>query len=75
MAGVLEEFDEATPLRGTYCSRLSVEEYEEQASECTERALRQLMDHLDENPQEFKAVLRKRRRDEEEGGLWAFVKV
>ena len=26
----MDEFDEATPLRGTYCSRLTSEEYEEQ---------------------------------------------
>ena len=76
MAGVLEEFDEATPLKGTFCSRLSVEEYEEQASACTEQALRGLMAHLDKNPEEFKTVLRKRKLDEEEeGSMWAFVKV
>ena len=77
MAGVLDEFDDATPLRGTFCSRLSVEEYEEEASSCTKQALTELMDHLDENPQEFKSVLRKRKRDgeQEESGMWEFVKV
>ena len=73
MAGVLEEFDDATPLKGTFCSRLSVEEYEEQASSCTKQSLVELMDHLDENPHEFKSVLRKRHRDED--GVWGFVKV
>ena len=28
----MDEFDEATPLRGSYCSRLTTEEYEEQAA-------------------------------------------
>ena len=28
----MEEFDEATPLRESYCSRLTAEEYEEQAA-------------------------------------------
>ena len=76
MAGVLDEFDDATPLRGTFCSRLSVEEYEAEASSCTKQALTELVDHLDENPQEFKSVLMKRKMDEEkESGMWAFVKV
>ena len=76
MAGVLEEFDDATPLKGTFCSRLSLEEYEEEASSCTKRALEELMDHLDDNPDDLKAVLSKRRKDaEEEKGIWSFVKV
>ena len=32
MAGCMDEFDEATPLRGTYCSRLTSDEYEEQGA-------------------------------------------
>lgn len=32
MAECMDEFDEATPLRGTYCSRLTSEEYEEQGA-------------------------------------------
>ena len=30
----MEEFDEATPLRESYCSRLTAEEYEEQTDRC-----------------------------------------
>lgn len=76
MAGILEEFDDATPLRGTFCSRVSVDEFEKQSSSCTKQALSELMDHLDNHPLEFKAVLRKRKRDEEEqSGLIGFVKV
>ena len=76
MAGILEEFDDATPLKGTFCSRLSLEEYEEEASSCTKRALEELMDHLDDNPDDLKAVLSKRWKDaEEEKGIWSFVKV
>ena len=36
MTECMDEFDEATPLRGTYCSRLTSEEYEEQGARCTE---------------------------------------
>ena len=76
MAGVLEEFDDATPLKGTFCFRLSLDEYEEEASSCTKRALEELIDHLDSNPGEFKAVLKKKKRDaEENSGIWSFVKV
>ena len=30
MAECMEEFDEATPLRETYCSRLTLQEYEDE---------------------------------------------
>lgn len=76
MAGVLEEFDDATPLRGTYCARLTKEEFEEQGSSCTERALAELLDHLDANPEVYRKVVRSRKKQEaEEGGLLSFVKV
>ena len=32
MAECMDEFDEATPLRETYCSRLTTDEYEEQGA-------------------------------------------
>lgn len=41
MAECMDEFDEATPLRGTYCSRLTSEEYEEQSARW---ALNQIVD-------------------------------
>lgn len=76
MAGVLEEFDEATPLRGTYCSRLTAEEYEEQGSACTEQALAELLKHLDRNPQVYKDILsKKKKQEQEEAGLLSYVKV
>ena len=30
----MDEFDEATPLRESYCSRLTTDQYEEQAARC-----------------------------------------
>ena len=76
MAGVLEEFDEATPLKSTYCSRLSAEEYEEQGSACTERALAELLGHLDENPEVYKDILsKKKKQDQENAGFLSYVKV
>ena len=75
MAGILEEFDDAAPLKGTFCSRMSIKEYEEQASSCTQQALQELIGHLDENPEEFKVILNKRKHDISEDGIWSFVKV
>lgn len=94
MAECMDEFDEATPLRGTYCSRLTSEEYEEQGARwglirtttlvsrlaslrsVTEQALQELMGLLDNQPELYKAVLKKRRRERrEEEGFMAYVKV
>ena len=76
MAGVLDQFDEATPLRRTYCSRVSAEEFETQAYNYTESALADLIDHLNENPDEYGKILRKKKlQEEEEGGIFSFFKV
>ncbi|CAI8023184.1 hypothetical protein GBAR_LOCUS13577, partial [Geodia barretti] len=76
MAECMEEFDEATPLRESYCSRLTHHEYEEQADSCTEQALRELMEQLDTQPELYRSVLRKRRREQkEEAGLMSYLKV
>ena len=76
MAAVFDEFDEATPLRGSFCSRLTAEEFEELGATFTEEALAQLMEHLDRNPEAYGRVLRKRKRQQaEEAGLLSFVKV
>ena len=94
MAECMEEFDEATPLRESYCSRLTHHEYEEQADRwapirihaslevvhlwlsCTEQALRELMEQLDTQPELYRSVLRKRRREQkEEAGLMSYLKV
>lgn len=76
MAGILDEYDEATPMRGTYCSRLTVDEYENQSSKCTEDALEQLISHLESNPEVYKKVLKdKKKQEEEEAGILSFMKV
>ena len=76
MAGTLEEYDEPTPLRSTYCSRLTEEEYEEETSACTQEALSELIAHLNENPDEYHKVVKRRKKEEAEGaGLVSYVKV
>ena len=94
MMECMEEFDEATPLKATYCSRLNAEEYEAQgarwvrtgavavtsvvtatpstppcctmSSSCTEKALAELLQHLEQRPEAYTSVLKKRRKDEVE---------
>ena len=76
MAGILDEYDEATPMRGTYCSRLTTDEYENQSSRCTEDALEQLISHLEGNPDVYKKVLKaKKKQEEEEAGILSFMRV
>ncbi len=76
MAGIMDEYDPPTPLRKTYCARLNNEEYENQASKCTEEALLNLMQHLESKPESYKRVLRKRKKEtEENSGLLSYLKV
>ena len=76
MAGVMDEYDPATPVNKVYCARLSTEQYEDQASEYTEEALVHLIQYLDKNPDSYRRVMTRRKREEEEsGGLFSFVKV
>lgn len=73
MAECFDEFDDATPLRNTFCTRLSLQEYEDQTANTTEEAIAQLMAHLDCNPQEYRKVLQAKKRDE--ANIFSYIKV
>lgn len=76
MAEFLDEFDEATPVKSSYCKQLTSEEYEEEGCRCTEDALSDLMSYLDANPSVYGRVLHKRRKeDAENSSLLSFVKI
>lgn len=76
MAGVMEEFDEATPMKRSYCRSLTEDEYEQQASFSTEKALEDLIKYLDSNSEEYCRILKKKKREEaEENGLMSYMKV
>ena len=76
MAGILDEFDEPTPLKSSFCSRLTEEEYEEQSSAYTQAALESLMEYMDTNPDVYSKIVKKRKKEEaENAGLVSFVKV
>lgn len=76
MAGLFDEFDDATPLRHSFCGRISKEAYERQAEESTESALEQLLEYLEKNPEAYTDVVKKRRKEEaESAGLLSYLKV
>lgn len=76
MAGVMDEFDEATPMKRSYCRSLTEEEYEQQASVTTEKALQDLMRYLDLNSDKYSRILKRKKREEvEENGLLSYMKV
>ena len=76
MAGLFDEFDDATPLRHSFCGRISREAYERQAAESTESALEQLMEYLERNPDAYTDVVKKRRKEEaDSAGLLSYLKV
>ena len=75
MAGLFDEFDDATPLRHSYCGRISKEDYERQAEENTESAIEQLLEYLEKNPEAYTDVVKKRRKEEaESAGYFAYLK-
>ena len=76
MAGIFDEFDEPTPLRSTYCSRQTTAEYEDTGETETEKALRELQNYLDQNPEEyFKVLKRKAIQEAEDSGIISFFTV
>ena len=76
MAEVLDEFDDATPVKSSYCKQLTSEEYEEEGCRCTEDALSELMTYLDSSPTAYGRVLQKRRKEEaENSGFLSFLKI
>ena len=77
MAGCMDEYDPATPVSNkTYCVRLTANEYESQASSCTEDALTELIEYLDKNPGSYHRVMVRRKKEEEENaGFLSYAKV
>ena len=76
MAGVLNEFDEPTPLKSTFCAKLTEEQYEEQKLNYTDEALNDLITYLEKNPEDYANVIKKRKKEEaEESGLISYMRV
>ncbi|XP_033903500.3 uncharacterized protein LOC117428513 [Acipenser ruthenus] len=60
----MEEFDRECPMIKTFCQLLSQDEFEEQALSYTERALLDLFRTMDQNPELYERVIRKRKQGE-----------
>lgn len=71
----LEEYGEASPMCVSYCKRVTEEEYEEQTSKETEKAIEELMILMEKHPELYRRVLQRRKRDDmENGGFMSFLK-
>ena len=72
----MDEFDEAVPMKNSYCRALTEEEYERQSSVTTETALQDLIQYLDSNTDQYCRILKRKKREEaEESGLLSYMKV
>ena len=75
MAGIMDEYDPPTPVTKAYCSRLSAEEYENQASSCTENAIAELVQYLEKNPASYRKALAEKKKEKlENTGLFSYAK-
>ncbi len=76
MAETFGPYDPASPCLTTICKRVSVKEYEEQASKATEDGIAEIIRYLEYNPTAYYNILRKRKREElENGGVFSWLKV
>ncbi|KAL5017511.1 hypothetical protein ScPMuIL_007100 [Solemya velum] len=69
------EFDEACDMNSAYCRQMTVEQFEEQGQNETEKALQQLMAELSKNPAAIRSLLQKRKKEDmENAGVLSFLK-
>jgi len=64
MTECLDEFDAPSPMPTKFCSRISLTEYEENASRNTETGLKDLLEYLQYNPTVYYEIMAKRKREE-----------
>lgn len=73
MSQILDEFDQPTPVAISHCRKISSEDFDRESAETTKEALHDLMKHLEQRPQEFYDILRRKKADNLE--MFQFVKV
>lgn len=73
MSQTLDEFDQPTPTSISYCHKISSEEFDLQSAQTTKDALHDLMKHLEQRPQEFYDIIRRKKADSLQ--VLQFVKV
>ncbi|XP_041349385.1 uncharacterized protein LOC121368707 [Gigantopelta aegis] len=71
-----DEFDEPVPMHHSYCQQLSMDEIEEQSETATQRGLNDLIKYLEQNPEAYAKIMRKKKvEDLENGGIFSYLKV
>ena len=76
MAESMEEFDSPPPVSKVFCSRLSMEEYEDQSVRSTEEGLESLIQYLKTNPALYRRIMSRRKiQEEQNAGLLSYIKV
>ena len=76
MAELMDEFDEPCKPENLYCAQIPLDVYEEQKFSATEKAIKNLLTHLEQNPEEYSNVLKKKRKQEAEDASWiSYAKV
>lgn len=61
-----DEFDDPSRLQQKYHLMMTEEEYEMQASEETYKALKELMEFIEKNPEKYSTILKKKKKDDYE---------
>ncbi|XP_074641351.1 uncharacterized protein LOC141899097 [Tubulanus polymorphus] len=79
ISGLVEEYN-CSPLpprpKNLYCQQLSETQYEHQASTETEKALKELVETLEKNPDMYKQLLKKRKQERmEKSGIFTYIKM
>lgn len=73
---ILSEFDNESPLYVSFCRRISPEDFERESLTYTQKALRELYVHMEQNPDLCASIVQKRKQlDSKDAGLVSYVKV
>lgn len=71
----MDEYDSPTPVKTAFCTRMSVKEYEDQTSSCTEDGLLQLTQYLMDNPALYQKIMSEKKKDKiKSGGFFSHAK-
>lgn len=73
MSQIIDEFDQPSPATVSFCHKISSEDFDLHSAQTTKDALHELMNHLEQRPDEFYQILR--RRKAENLKMFQFLKV
>ena len=73
MSQIIEEFDQPSPVTVNYCHQIRSEDFDLHSAQTTNDALRELMEHLEEQPEKYYQIIRKKKADNLK--MFQFLKV